>query len=151
MRTMFIKYLLMELKIWIYKFLIFYIIFYCPITFAQSIYGKAIIIDGDTIHIKKDKIRLHAIDAPEKKQTCIKNNEEWPCGLESTKALDSMIFSTDKKCSYSSTPDTAIFNSFLTLGSTFSWKSFDNSSVSVYSMICILESDKILKCHKTAP
>ena len=45
----------------------------------KIINGKAKIIDGDTIHIGKNKIRLHAIDAPEINQTCskkIKNVEE---------------------------------------------------------------------------
>ena len=32
---------------------------------SKTIFGKARIIDGDTIHIKSNKIRLHGIDAPE--------------------------------------------------------------------------------------
>ena len=35
---------------------------------AKTIIGKAMIIDGDTIHIQNNKIRLHGIDAPERKQ-----------------------------------------------------------------------------------
>ena len=88
----------MELKIWIYKFLIFYIIFYCPITFAQSIYGKAIIIDGDTIHIEKNKIRLYGIDAPEINQACTIKEIIWECGIESARALKNIILENEVKC-----------------------------------------------------
>ena len=34
---------------------------------ASEIYGFPIITDGDTIKISNNKIRLHGIDAPEKK------------------------------------------------------------------------------------
>ena len=37
---------------------------------SKEIYGKAKVVDGDTIHIKSYKIRLEAIDAPEMKQKC---------------------------------------------------------------------------------
>ena len=56
------------------------------------------IIDGDTIHIGKNKIRLHAIDAPETKQKCTKNKIEWNCGLQSTKFLKKLIGSEQIKC-----------------------------------------------------
>ena len=58
---------------------------------SKTIIGKARIIDGDTIHIKNNKIRLHGIDAPETKQTCKINNEDWFCGKQSTKELKHLI------------------------------------------------------------
>ena len=43
--------------------------------------GKARVVDGDTIHIGKTKIRLHGIDAPEMKQTCrTSKGKEQLCG-----------------------------------------------------------------------
>ena len=39
--------------------------------------GKARVVDGDTIHIGKTKIRLHGLDAPESKQTCTADGKEW--------------------------------------------------------------------------
>ena len=37
---------------------------------AAEISGFAVVTDGDTIKISNKKIRLHGIDAPEKKQNC---------------------------------------------------------------------------------
>ncbi len=71
---------------------------YSNILFAKTIIGKAKIIDGDTIHINKDKIRLHGIDAPEKNQKCIINNNEWECGKQSTIELKKIINNQIIKC-----------------------------------------------------
>tara|TARA_B100001996_G_scaffold303237_1_gene244014 strand:- start:92 stop:565 length:474 start_codon:yes stop_codon:yes gene_type:complete len=65
---------------------------------SKTILGKARIIDGDTIHIKSHKIRLHGIDAPETKQTCKIDNEVWYCGKQSTKELKNLINNQKVKC-----------------------------------------------------
>ena len=58
----------------------------------EIINGYPKIIDGDTLVIKKLKIRLFGIDAPEIKQTC-KNefNENYFCGEEAKKYLNMYI------------------------------------------------------------
>ena len=66
--------------------------------YGKTIYGKAKIIDGDTIHIGNNKIRLHAIDAPETKQKCSKNGKKWSCGLESTRFLKNLIGNEKIQC-----------------------------------------------------
>ncbi len=53
----------------------------------KSIYGKAEVIDGDTIKIKGKKIRLFGIDAPEVDQICFKSSNPYHCGHTATKAL----------------------------------------------------------------
>ncbi len=53
--------------------------------------GKAKIIDGDTIHIENNKIRLHGIDAPELNQNCKHENNDWECGQQSKKYLIKLI------------------------------------------------------------
>ena len=66
-------------KILIFKLLFtLSLIFYSSASFSEKIIkGKAKIIDGDTIHIDKNKIRLHGIDAPEINQTCSIDNKIW--------------------------------------------------------------------------
>ena len=53
----------------------------------KSIYGKAEVIDGDTIKIKGKKIRFFGIDAPEVDQVCFKSSNPYHCGHTATKAL----------------------------------------------------------------
>ena len=78
--------------------------------FAKTINGKPRIIDGDTIHIKNNKIRLHGIDAPEIKQTCKIGNEEWYCGKQSTKELKKLINKQNVECVIN---DVDVYNSCL--------------------------------------
>ncbi len=37
---------------------------------AEPIVGRASVIDGDTIEVRGERIRLHGMDAPESRQTC---------------------------------------------------------------------------------
>lgn len=54
---------------------------------AAEITGKAHVIDGDSIRISDTEIRLYGIDAPEGKQSCIQQGEDWACGETATEAL----------------------------------------------------------------
>ena len=65
---------------------------------AGEISGFALVTDGDTIKILNNKIRLHGIDAPEKKQKCTKNAKEYNCGVVSTEALIKKISNNSVKC-----------------------------------------------------
>ena len=65
---------------------------------AGEIFGVPIITDGDTIKISNNKIRLYGIDAPEKKQKCSKNENEYNCGVAATKALVKKISKNMVKC-----------------------------------------------------
>ena len=83
------------------KKFILIILFLLPLTNignSETILGKARIIDGDTIHIMSNKIRLHGIDAPETKQTCKIDNEDWYCGKQSTKELKNLINNQKVEC-----------------------------------------------------
>jgi endonuclease YncB( thermonuclease family) len=48
---------------------------------AAPISGPARIIDGDTLDVAGQRIRLHGIDAPEKSQLCRTNSVPWACGV----------------------------------------------------------------------
>ena len=50
-------------------------------TSLADISGLPRIIDGDTIEISGERIRLHGIDAPETRQSCIGvGGKRWDCG-----------------------------------------------------------------------
>ena len=84
------------------------IIFLFFISFSYSdekniIKGKAIVVDGDTVKIKGEKIRFGGIDAPEsyykgKKQTCIKDNKKVFCGQISKEKLIEKIGNNSINC-----------------------------------------------------
>ena len=73
----------------------------------KEISGYAKIIDGDTIKINSKNIRLHGIDAPEKKQVCKKPyitivffsfSKNYLCGQVSTDKLTKKINNQIIKC-----------------------------------------------------
>ena len=73
--------------------LIFVLFNSCPSAKAQPLLsGIATIIDGDTIIIKKKRIRLHGIDAPESRQNCKKNKIFYSCGQQATLALSKKLY-----------------------------------------------------------
>jgi endonuclease YncB( thermonuclease family) len=49
--------------------------------------GPATVVDGDTIALAGERIRLQGVDAPESGQTCRRNGVAWACGRDSTLAL----------------------------------------------------------------
>ncbi len=55
---------------------------------AETIAGPATVIDGDTIRIGEERIRLRGIDAPESRQECAAApGGTWRCGEAATVAL----------------------------------------------------------------
>lgn len=61
--------------------------------------GRAHVVDGDTIEIGALRIRLHAIDAPESRQTCRDaQGAQYACGRQSTAYLRNLIGSRSVRC-----------------------------------------------------
>ncbi len=79
---------------------ILFIVFFNSLALGNTISGKALVIDGDTIKINSKKVRLFGIDAPEKKQKCKKMllsiyilsfDKSYDCGILSTNKLKNKI------------------------------------------------------------
>jgi endonuclease YncB( thermonuclease family) len=59
---------------------------------AETIAGRASVIDGDTLEIHGERIRILGIDAPESRQPCIRpDGSEWRCGQQAALALADWI------------------------------------------------------------
>ena len=95
------------------KFLLFFVIFnfiFLESVFSKQLEGLSKVIDGDTIHINSNKIRLEGIDAPEMKQKCKRNHlkvnyiislnfkKEYFCGVKAKNKLQKKIGSSQVKC-----------------------------------------------------
>lgn len=60
--------------------------------------GRASVIDGDTIEVHGQRIRLFGIDAPESAQLCLAENKRWRCGQQAALALDDKIAGRPVTC-----------------------------------------------------
>src|SRR5512134_3644315 len=60
--------------------------------------GTARVIDGDTIVVAGERIRLQGIDAPELQQTCTAFGQEWPCGRTSAEWLRDHLNGRQVEC-----------------------------------------------------
>ena len=71
-------------------------------TVAQDrIIGVVSVIDGDTIEIHGQRIRLFGIDAPESSQLCIRvSGERWRCGQQASFALADRIGRASVSCRF---------------------------------------------------
>ena len=86
-------------------FFTFFYIFTCACLFglsplkSQDLSGTATALDGDTIKLGQVRIRLHGIDAPEKKQTCSDAaGAEYGCGEAATQRLAKILKSAMVEC-----------------------------------------------------
>ena len=64
----------------------------------RTVSGRASVVDGDTLEVHGLRLRLDAIDAPESRQRCRRDGEEWPCGRRAAFALADMIGARPVTC-----------------------------------------------------
>jgi endonuclease YncB( thermonuclease family) len=58
---------------------------------AETVSGRAAVVDGDTLQIEQARVRLFGIDAPELLQSCTRGGERWACGKASAERLQALI------------------------------------------------------------
>jgi endonuclease YncB( thermonuclease family) len=70
-----------------------------PFAVSADIYGRVRVIDADTIDVGAVRIRLHAIDAPEKDQACqTKHGKRIACGAWVTEKVTSRFDGKRARC-----------------------------------------------------
>ncbi len=65
---------------------------------AVTLSGQARVVDGDTMVIAGEKLRLHGIDAPELDQPCGLNGAEWRCGIWARDELAARVDGHEVTC-----------------------------------------------------
>jgi endonuclease YncB( thermonuclease family) len=81
--------------------LVLFLLAWATVTVSAQgpIVGIASVIDGDTIEIHGQRIRLFGIDAPESSQLCVRpSGERWRCGQRASFALADQIGRTTIRC-----------------------------------------------------
>lgn len=70
----------------------------CGAAPPETVSGHVKVTDGDSFEIEGTRIRLHAVDAPEGRQTCVRNGSIWPCGNEATAKLRMLVAGREVVC-----------------------------------------------------
>lgn len=65
--------------------------------------GRPRLVDGDSLFIGSTELRMQGIDAPEGRQTCMRDGREWACGDEARRTLQRLVGSQPVRCDVHST------------------------------------------------
>lgn len=65
---------------------------------AECLTGQARVIDGDTIVVAGERVRLHGIDAPELDQTFWCQGRQLACGAMALAALEALVAGVELRC-----------------------------------------------------
>jgi endonuclease YncB( thermonuclease family) len=64
----------------------------------DGLWGRATVIDGDTLDVAGVRVRLHGIDAPESRQDCERQGVVFACGAEAPRWLERAVGAREVYC-----------------------------------------------------
>lgn len=65
---------------------------------GETLVGRLRVIDGDSVRLGDTEIRLAGLDAPELRQTCEREGQNWDCGQAARSFLAAHIGRKDASC-----------------------------------------------------
>ena len=65
---------------------------------AEQLAGTAHVVDGDTLDVAGQRVRLIGIDAPEGRQVCQRDGRPWRCGDDAKDTLESLVATRAVTC-----------------------------------------------------
>ena len=65
---------------------------------GSPIRGAAQVVDGDTLTVAGERIRLFGVDAPEARQMCERDGQPWRCGAAAKQALQAFLAGKPVAC-----------------------------------------------------
>lgn len=65
---------------------------------TTELIGRPRLIDGDSLKLNGHEVRMVGIDAPEGRQKCRRNGQDWACGRDATRELSQMIGGREILC-----------------------------------------------------
>ena len=65
---------------------------------SADVVGEAEVLDGDTLLVDGQRIRLSGVDAPELGQVCRRDGHDWDCGGGASEILDSIVGDLPVRC-----------------------------------------------------
>ena len=78
--------------------LVVFLFLFLPVVAIGATSGAARIIDGDTIHIAGQRVRLYGIDAAEINQLCQRKGIQWQCGIKAAEKLKELTAGSIVSC-----------------------------------------------------
>lgn len=72
---------------------------------AGALEGRAQVVDGDTLQIRDQRVRLWGVDAPDAQQICQLDGKPWSCGEAARRALSAYVAQRKVRCEVMSPQD----------------------------------------------
>ncbi len=71
---------------------------FAPENVQSSVDGRPRLVDGDSFFIGQTEVRMQGIDAPEGRQSCLRDGRPWRCGEDAKRTLQRLMAGAPIRC-----------------------------------------------------